>query len=448
MNPAIQILQENEIIALEAIYPQDFTYTDKPEASPRYEGSLKILVNLPEKITIYFVEPDEPNLTDVTQRSLVPLRVQYLPPVTINFSMPNGYPEQEALDFSIECCWMEREWLVRLQEKLKEIWENVHDAVLFHFADFIQFIALDSLGITFPLYLDDGFLDNLTIKETIFLFNQETLAKVFAQDHFDCGICLEQKQGKNCIKLQPCEHVFCMECLCGYFGMLIREGLVSQVKCPDPGCKEETVLTKEVLDKIVGAEMEQRYFALLEKQKLEIDPLITFCPLKSCQVPVRRDPQFEKLCVCTKCQFAFCWVCQRTWHGAHVGCSINNTKKLVKAYLDADEAAKSLMELRYGQKNLEKLVHDTISEIESEKWMQSNTQTCPQCETAIEKSMGCNHMRCTRCETHFCYLCGSWIDSKMPYRHFNDLESQCNQRLFDGVDMEELEFIPEDHLIM
>ena len=112
----------------------------------------------------------------------------------------------------------------------------------------------------------------------------------------------------------------------------------------------------------------------------------------------------------------------------------------------ADEATKSILELRYGTKNLEKLVRDAEEEIETDKWMKSNTQKCPQCETAIEKSMGCNHMLCTRCKTHFCYLCGNWIDPKEPYHHFNNQNSSCNQRLFDGVDVDE--FVAEDFILI
>jgi E3 ubiquitin-protein ligase RNF14 len=95
--------------------------------------------------------------------------------------------------------------------------------------------------------------------------------------------------------------------------MLIREGFVIQVKCPDPGCKSQNKLTKEEMTEIVGIEMSQRYAELLEKQKLETDPLVTYCPRKVCQAPVRKDSAVEKLCVCTKCTFAFCWFCQRTW---------------------------------------------------------------------------------------------------------------------------------------
>ncbi|CAI2165145.1 6556_t:CDS:2 [Funneliformis geosporum] len=390
-----QIKQENEILALEAIYPQDFTYTENHGNSPRYQGSLTIRISTPHEIMIYFTGGK--NSTND-----LPLKVRYLPPVKIIFSMPSDYPIEESLHFELECCWMRCEWIRLLEEELLKIWEEERDAAK----------------------------------------NQD-----FINDHFTCGICLEEKHGDKCYRINSCQHVFCQICLREYFEILIREGSVIQVKCPDLGCKLQNKLTKEEMSEIVGPEMSQRYVDLLEKQKLETDPLVTYCPRKVCQAPVKKDSSVEKLCVCTKCTFAFCWFCQRTWHGVGVPCAISNIKKVVQEYMAADEATKSMFELRYGTKNIEKLVKDAQEEMETDKWKKSNTQKCPQCEAAIEKSMGCNHMLCTRCQTHFCYLCGNWVDPKEPYRHFNNVNTSCNQRLFDGVNVDDFE-LADDFILV
>ncbi|CAG8535453.1 8573_t:CDS:2 [Ambispora gerdemannii] len=444
MDSSSLMLQENEILALEAIYPQDFTYTETQNSIPQYIGSFSVRVTLPNEIRVCFSSHainGDSNINLISTNEEI-LKIRYLPPIIIDFSMPALYPEREGLDFTVKCCWLSDNYRLSLKNKLQEIWEEERDVVLYRYAEFIQENALEFLGITFPLKLVDG---TTRLKDIIWSYNRDAMNKEFAENHFDCGICLENKPGSRCIQLQPCQHVFCQECLCGYFEMLIREGFVSQVKCPDIGCKVQTVLTKEVLDEIVGTEMQERYARLMEKIEIETNPLITYCPLKTCQTPVKKSSDFEKLCLCEKCGFAFCWMCKRTWHGPHIACAIKNVKHVVKEYLAADDVKKALMKLRYGPKNLEKLVRDTLSEIESEEWMRSNTQPCPQCDTFIEKSMGCNHMRCTRCETHFCYLCGHWIDPAEPYRHFNDPKSPCNQRLFDGTDIDELEFFAEDH---
>ena len=43
---------------------------------------------------------------------------------------------------------------------------------------------------------------------------------------------------------------------------------------------------------------------------------------------------------------------------------------------------------------------------------------CPTCNVRVQRSFGCNHMTCTQCRTHFCYRCGTRLDSESPYGHF------------------------------
>lgn len=45
--------------------------------------------------------------------------------------------------------------------------------------------------------------------------------------------------------------------------------------------------------------------------------------------------------------------------------------------------------------------------------------------------MGCNHMQCFQCNSHFCYLCGAWLDRQNPYQHFNKPGTECYQRLWE-----------------
>ena len=45
--------------------------------------------------------------------------------------------------------------------------------------------------------------------------------------------------------------------------------------------------------------------------------------------------------------------------------------------------------------------------------------------------MGCNHMRCFQCGSHFCYLCGAWLDADNPYQHFNKQGTECFMKLWE-----------------
>ena len=109
-----------ELILKQAIYPQDFTYTENHENSPRYEGSLMIRISIPHEIMICFTGK---NLT-----SDLPLNVRHLPPVKIIFSMPNNYPD-EPLQFELECCWMRLGWIKELEKRLLKIWEEERGVV-------------------------------------------------------------------------------------------------------------------------------------------------------------------------------------------------------------------------------------------------------------------------------------------------------------------------------
>ena len=40
-------------------------------------------------------------------------------------------------------------------------------------------------------------------------------------------------------------------------------------------------------------------------------------------------------------------------------------------------------------------------------------------------------MTCFQCRTHFCYLCGAWLDGENPYIHFTNGSSSCYQRLWE-----------------
>ncbi|KAJ2963498.1 hypothetical protein NQZ79_g1497 [Umbelopsis isabellina] len=236
------------------------------------------------------------------------------------------------------------------------------------------------------------------------------------------------------------QHVFCKVCLAGYFSMLIREGLISQVRCPDLECsqKKEGGIeppSREQLILIAGEDLANRYDRLLLQQQHQLDPQITFCPRLQCQEPVRKDPNYEKLCYCTACGYAFCLLCQKTWHGPQVYCQFKNTPKIIKEYLDVEDNPEQIahLEAKYGKRNLDRLITDHKTEMATEKWKRENTVPCPSCHIPVEKTFGCNHMTCQICQTHFCFLCGAWIDKHQPYKHFNSQGTLCHMRLFEGV---------------
>ena len=45
-----------------------------------------------------------------------------------------------------------------------------------------------------------------------------------------------------------------------------------------------------------------------------------------------------------------------------------------------------------------------------------------------------------RCGTNFCYLCGSKLPDVNPYSHFSQMNGDCFNLLFEGVEEDEFDF--------
>lgn len=216
---------------------------------------------------------------------------------------------------------------------------------------------------------------------------------------------------------------------------------------------------------LLGIQLEQetvqRYIKLKRKKRLESDKRTVYCPRQWCQGPARTSkskpdqeqgnqeideteepqtydrnasqdklpPPAERLAICEDCNFAFCKVCKASWHGEYFVCF-----------------PRSQFEL-------------TVEERASEEYMKLHTQPCPTCDARAQKTHGCNHMICFKCDTHFCYLCGAYLEKGNPYQHYNTQKSSCYMRLWEleggddgefgngfhgGANQLPLEFIDED----
>jgi E3 ubiquitin-protein ligase RNF14 len=113
--------------------------------------------------------------------------------------------------------------------------------------------------------------------------------------------------------------------------------------------------------------------------------------------------------ICEACNFAFCVRCHKSWHGDFVAC-----RAMVP------EGSSEISE----------------EELASLRFIRQNTSECPACQSPVVKAYGCNHMTCS-CGTHFCYLCGTWLDPQNPYKHFNKVDEPCYGRLWDMDDGDE-----------
>ncbi|KAJ5887654.1 RING finger protein [Penicillium taxi] len=477
-----------EISAIAAIFPE----MEIDSASP-FKATLDLPVTLPCPTHIYFEQPADVGLpTELTPPTSVDSSkadighatvrdvhlVSHLPPLSLEIELPDGYPSEKSpvVRLSIHPQWLPVSVLVKLANDCKKLWEECgRDMVVFTYIVHLQQLAETAFGIQDTP--GGELLFSRELKIALLDFNSKAEKEKFEQGTFECGVCLEPKKGASCYRLLRCSHVFCIACLQDFYNTCIAEGDVDSVKCITPGCdrdqnpvpapggegqtprhkkRDRTLGPSELLQIPLKTETVQRYVFLKRKKKIEADKTTVYCPREWCQGaaqskrhPKPEDPladvvdvsdeeeEFEfdplgeesqlppaseRLAMCEDCSYAFCRVCKKGWHGELVRC--------------------------FPRRQAEQ----TEEEKATEEYLRLYTSPCPTCNVPCQKRMGCNHMRCFQCDTHFCYLCSAWLSADNPYMHFNDLKSQCYNRLWDleGGDglnpegAEALHRIPED----
>ncbi|ORY86740.1 hypothetical protein BCR35DRAFT_324580 [Leucosporidium creatinivorum] len=386
------------------------------------------------------------------------LRLRYLPPLELVVRLGEGYPVSEgpAVRVVDEVGWLGGERIKELERKLGEVWQP-GDECLWMLHDLIANSSLlTTLSLTFPLVLHQSPSSSSSscapLSTSLLSHSSQTLSTTFSLTTFSCPLCLTTHKGSSCIRLTSCSHVFCTPCLSSYFTLLITEGLVRGVTCPDTECTRKRVrwerewvgregeggrrpgeVGEEELVRVVGREMGDRWRVMGEKLRVESDPSISFCPRTTCltAIPAPTDDPTTNLRLCPSCSFAFCQLCLHTWHGSHTPCSLPQSGAIVSAWLEGGEKEKEGLERRYGRGNVRRLVERWEEERANREWLEGATVACPGCRVSVEKSQGCSHMQCARCNTHFCFRCGSRISATEPYRHFSTPGLPCFNKLFD-----------------
>ena len=449
-----------ELSSIAAIFPELVV----DDADP-YTATLALAVTPLEPLRILFkpsTESAPPMVPDRNHNDARPVvqtplplddhELAHLPPLSLRITLPKGYPATSppVVSISITPLWLHQSVVQRLKEDCAKLWQELgRDQVVYTYIDHVQQQAENAFGLA-------GETDvsmSSDLKLALLDFDLKTKRENFEKESFDCGICLEPKKGVQCYRFLQCGHVFCVACLQDFFNNCITEGDVDNVKCLDPTCgkgtpareepngrpfkrrkRDQTLNPSELLQIPIEREMVQRYVRLKRKKRLEADKTTVYCPRQWCQGAARSkahpkptDPMSdedegdlsdaeeapknpapletlsmaERLAICEDCDFAFCVVCQKSWHGENAFCSPKR-----KTELDEEELATA-------------------------EYFKKYATPCPTCTGPAQKSMGCNHMTCFRCKTHFCYLCGAYLMADNPYRHYNEEGSTCYMRLWE-----------------
>ncbi|XP_011257747.1 E3 ubiquitin-protein ligase RNF14 [Camponotus floridanus] len=465
--------QKDEITALESIYnEEEFSYH---EENSRFDCTFKIFVNLPAKYHLTY--KDLRHETESKQE----VQISYLPPLTLHITLLEDYPSASAPMFTLCSSWLRPIVLSKLCKKLDLLWEYSKQEILFTWMEFLQNETLKFLKIKDHLNMDYMYtsykktlekLQNLQINKEIDeqcnkqcnsgvnKENRENISKKtnvidkraildcpigknpiqvlidynekwkqieFKKNFYTCNICFTDKLGEHCTQFLPCTHTFCKDCIKSYFEVKIKEGSVQNICCPEEKCKFEA--TPNQIKDLVSSELFSKYDSLLLSTTLDTMTDIIYCPRRHCQYPVTCDPD-DHMAKCPVCQYAFCVRCKMVYHGVEP-CKISSAEKqrLLSEYQSASNEKKAEMEKRYGKRQLQTMIENTMSE----NWINDNSHNCPHCKTAIEKSDGCNKMTCSNCGTYFCWLCGTRLNPETPYIHFRNPDSKCFNMLYRGV---------------
>lgn len=448
--------RQEELSSIAAIFPE----LTVDAASP-FVATLELAVTPAQPLLVRFnPPPDEKNALiehDVRLSNLPPLKLQ----LTLPDNYPGGSPPRVLL--SSHKGWLPSATLRELEQEASNLWEEYgHCQILFAYIDHLQQAAERSFDL--DQRAEGCLVLPSSLESTLTSFDIETKQATFNAGTFDCGVCLEPKKGTFCYRMESCGDVFCKQCLQDFYNNAITEGDVATVQCLAPDCskntdeatksKDKTLHPRELLAIGVEVSMARRYVEMKRKKKLEADPSTVFCPRKWCQYPARNpkyppipedlltytipdDPDrgatalspdqqqppkttmpnnpTDRLAICEnpKCALAFCRICYAGWHGPVVRCFPRDPNEL-----SAEEKA----------------TYDYI---------RAHTSPCPTCYSPAQKTMGCNHMKCFQCNSHFCYLCGAWLNVANPYQHYNTKGTECYQRLWELEEGDEGQ-APED----
>ncbi|ESP05337.1 hypothetical protein LOTGIDRAFT_181176, partial [Lottia gigantea] len=218
-----------------------------------------------------------------------------------------------------------------------------------------------------------------------------------------CKLCLMECPLQDMYELIDCKCLYCEMCVRQYLSVMIKEGNVSDITCPDAQCKKHGSLEKHEIQKLVDKNMYERYKRLCYMEEVDLDPNRTFCPEAGCETVChvcssRLEENVSATPVqCPTCGLQFCSVCKSKWHASK----------------SCDEAM---------SKGRQEDLGIPFSSSEDAK-----IKRCPVCHVPIERNDGCAQMMCKRCKHVFCWYCLTSLDDDFLLRHYD--KGPCKNKL-------------------
>lgn len=184
--------RQEELETLTAIYPEIITNADDA-----FSASLELPVSPASPLLIQFAPSDQKQeLVDTSHPpdAMQKLRFSHLPPLSITFTLPPGYPADSppVVKLSTALDWLPEDKISELENDVIAQWEEYRGQVLFGYIDHLQQAAERGFDL-------DGLLTLSTAQERdLVVFNKKTIQEIFDTGTYDCGICLDPKKGTAC----------------------------------------------------------------------------------------------------------------------------------------------------------------------------------------------------------------------------------------------------------
>ncbi|KAI3941408.1 hypothetical protein MKW92_022218 [Papaver armeniacum] len=411
-------LQEEEILAMEAIYGENFIVLDRQDGLRSFQ--INIHIDVPNELVIYSTKVgscdgevefggigSEAMATAVNSNEfLYSFKVQFLPPIVLTCLLSKTYPSHSAPYFTISVQWLDAMRISSLCQMLDTIWtDQSGKEIVYPWLDWLQSSSLSHLEFDnrIPLVASFGKADNAgdirAISESvspdvdirfILNYNDDKLNEEFCQNLHECCICLSDHPGTRFVKL-PCRHCFCRNCMLTYSTMQAKEG--GAIVCPQIKCSE--LVPPGLVKSLLGDEKFEQWESLFFQKTLDTMSDIVYCP--RCDMACVEDE--DHLAQCTECFFTFCGRCRDK---LHVGVECETLEEKIE-FLQLTQPTQN-GEPVLTKQQLKEL--DKINVRLNEREIKRISKRCPKCATAITRSYGCNHMHCSNCKQDFCFKCG------------------------------------------
>jgi hypothetical protein len=216
----------------------------------------------------------------------------------------------------------------------------------------------------------------------------------------ECYACLEKFTARDRAQF-TCNHLVecCPPCLIVWFRAESASNNINMVNCPIDDCGWK--LDLDDIEKCVAAED----FAHARVLYLAAACGGFVCPTEDCEELIAgNDFELTHFVTCGGCRHQICVSCHSEWHSGVLCKDYQDTlTQQAQAQAQADAERRAMEEWQaevQRQAEAERRIQVAAEEQASTGFVEQHTQTCPGCQSPIQKSSGCDHMTCCKWQKH------------------------------------------------